>query len=334
MPEIAPGWYDDPEHEGRARWWNGIGWSDLTQAVPSGAREANPGAANPGAGAWVAPGSWVAPGAPPRGLHWAGWTGIGIAVAVAIGAVVIVAVNVVDQAAATAERQQAQQQSQQWYLNPATKGTATSPPVPAPVLSSLTLPVLSGAVQQTSAGGIQSEESSQFTIETGAAQRNNVPIACAPLTFDSPVAGGTRNSVNPVEALPAYQTANGATMVTGGLQAFATTQDAVNFVGQIRSLLASCNGGFADDGGTDIVSPASASAPSAPAPSTPAALATVSWTQSVRTPAGSSVIDIVDVQVGRFVARSFCRQTAPDTNSAALCTAWTAAVTASAATAH
>jgi hypothetical protein len=42
MPDIAAGWYLDPENATLMRWWNGVSWSDQRQPIPAAATQVAP----------------------------------------------------------------------------------------------------------------------------------------------------------------------------------------------------------------------------------------------------------------------------------------------------
>jgi Protein of unknown function (DUF2510) len=312
MPDIPAGWYNDPARPGHVRWWDGINWSDATHPVPAGTGTAGDVVGQRGDGI-------------PRSRRpaWFVWVAIVMAAILVFGGGATLAVQVVTDAFSEVAKQQRQPQ-QETAPGTYTNGTSTSPPVPAPVVTKLTLPNIPGDVREVSAGGILTQESSEFTVETGTAERQKINLACSPLTFDAPLAGGTRNSVNPVESFPGYASDDGTTSLTGALQAFATAKDAENFMDEMTGLLQSCKSGFDDGGGSDSISRTTASYPGD---------ALNSWKQTIHSSAGSFTVGIVDIRDGRFVARSYCRQSSTSSESAALCAAWTSAVAGSAASA-
>jgi hypothetical protein len=310
MQQVPAGWYPDPMRPGQARWWNGVDWSDATYAVST--EEATD----------SLPVAQQSEGTPPhRRRLWLAWAAIAVAIAIVIGGSVTFAL----QAVVHAGGEVAQQRTEEIAPGTYTSGTSSSPPVPAPVINSLTLPIVTGDVREVSAGGLLTEENSEFTNETSIANRQKISAACSPLTSVSPVTGGTRNSVNPVESFASYASDDGTTSVTGAVQGFATSKDAENFMDQVSSLLKSCRQGFRNDEGTDMLSRITTSGVGA---------TQNSWTQTVKLQATSFSIGIVDVRVGRFVARSYCRGSGSDPDSSALCDTWASAVAQSAASAR
>lgn len=312
MPEIQPGWYADPEHAGYARWWNGVGWADARMPIPSGMAAAPPSA--------VAA-SGTAPGA--RGNGWVIAVAISVSVALVAGTTIAATVQVLGGVAhAVAQRQPVPQPP---VADPYTKGTSTSPPVPPPTLTTLALPQLTGAVHKVSAGGLNTQEDDEFAIETGKSTHQNIATRCSALTFDTPVAGGTRDVVDPVEALPQYVSNDGTTSMAGALQAFPTAQDALNYLDLMSQLLKSCVPGFRDSGGTDVPVRTAISLPGA---------STLSWSQKLQASTGSATVNDVEIRDGRFVALSYCSQSTVNAASTALCSAWASAVAVAAATAN
>jgi hypothetical protein len=309
MPQIPAGWYNDPARPGSVRWWDGTKWSDYPLPTQTSI-------------AAQAIGRQVVATRPARRGASFGLVAILVAAVLVMGGSATLAIQVV----AHGFSELAEQPRQENPTNPYTKGTSTSPPVPAPVVTHLTLPAVPGDAHEKAAGGILTEEGSEFTIESGLAERQKIDATCSPLTFDSPVAGGTRNSVNPVESFPEYEyeSGDGMTTMKGGLQAFATAKDAENFMSDTSTLVRSCTKAFKDSGGQDKVLRTTASYPAA---------GLNSWSQTVKSPGASFVVRIVDIRDGRFVARSYCRQSSVTSGSTALCSAWTSAVAQSAASA-
>ena len=43
MSDWAAGWYEDPEHQGQIRYWDGNGWTEHRQATPEGFATGQPG---------------------------------------------------------------------------------------------------------------------------------------------------------------------------------------------------------------------------------------------------------------------------------------------------
>ncbi|WP_409332926.1 DUF2510 domain-containing protein [Trujillonella humicola] len=82
-PTAPAGWYPDPDGApGMVRWWNGLGWSDVTTPAGPGVAVQSPHSVAPATGTTVAPArpvTWAPAGAPPPGRSKAAWwVGVGV----------------------------------------------------------------------------------------------------------------------------------------------------------------------------------------------------------------------------------------------------------------
>jgi hypothetical protein len=298
MVDAVPGWYDDPENPGQLRWWNGVSWTEHRAAAPT----LTPASAS----------TSLAPAATPATTSRPGSKLLAITlVSILVAGFVFATIAVINESASQARA----------IPVPAPSVTPSLPgaPVPAPTMPTVTMPGMPGEFQLVSRGGNENFEISEWTSESAQFRKQHMDARCAPLAFDAPIGGGSRDSWDPTLTLPNYLSHSGGTTLSGGMAQFPTQTGALNYTTHLRALLTSCRGGFADGNGTDTVTIDAANYPT---------VSTLAWTQVITTSTQSYTVHSIDMRKGSTIAREYCYQLSGTTDSPELCGQWSQEVVA------
>jgi hypothetical protein len=308
VADAVAGWYNDPEHTGQLRWWNGTSWTEHRAAAPP-ARVVVPPAIYPAPTPlqfdFPPPGTATHPLAPenpvgtpperPRSRRRTWLVVAGIAVVVIL--IAALAVYFVP-------RQ---------FAAPAASAPAISPPAVSTKLPDIFQPGMVGTFQVVTAGGERTTEAAAVADETTHYASEQMDSRCAPLAFGSPVDGNAQDAGDPIVYYSNFLSGSGGTSISGAVQVFASAASVDTYIGQRRTLAKSCLGGFPDGDGVDKVTIVTGTLPTG---------ATFAWNQAVTTSARSYTVHSIEWRNGTMLARSWCYQLAGTSDSPDICGQW------------